>query len=194
MLNKAIEIATKAHAGQVDKSGNPYILHPLRVMLACESEIERICAVLHDVIEDTPITLEDIKKQGFSDEIIDVLDCLTRRGGESYDNFIDRILLNDTACHVKLADLCDNMDLTRISNPTAKDEERIKKYNEAAYKISESLPLNDGIENRRVISINGCVEIQPFMTHDDFLNRFICFVESHGWYFGGGTEDVTNKE
>ena len=68
MLNKAIEIATKAHVGQVDKSGNPCILHPLRVMLACESEIERICAVLHDVIEDIPITLEDIKKQGFSDE------------------------------------------------------------------------------------------------------------------------------
>jgi (p)ppGpp synthase/HD superfamily hydrolase len=62
-------------------------------MLACEREIERICAVLHDVIEDTPMTLEDIKKQGFSDEIIDALDCLTRRDGESYDNFIDRILL-----------------------------------------------------------------------------------------------------
>jgi (p)ppGpp synthase/HD superfamily hydrolase len=61
MLNKAIEIATKAHAGQVDKSGNPCILHPLRVMLACESEIERIYAILHDVIEDTPITLGGIK-------------------------------------------------------------------------------------------------------------------------------------
>ncbi|OPX92157.1 MAG: hypothetical protein A4E52_00098 [Pelotomaculum sp. PtaB.Bin013] len=86
------------------------------------------------------------------------------------------------------------MDLTRISNPTAKDEERMKRYNEAAYRISESLPLSDGIEDRRIISINGCVEIQPFMTHDDFLNRFIRFVESHGWYFGGGTEDVTGKE
>lgn len=194
MLNKAIEIATKAHAGQVDKGGNPYIFHPLRVMLSRGSELEQICAVLHDVVEDTPITLEEVAKQGFSDEIIEALDCLTKRAGENYDAYIDRVLTNQTACSVKLADLCDNIDLTRIKNPMDKDKERIKKYNEAAYKISEALPMADDIENARVISIDGCVEIQPFMTQDDFLNRFIRFVESQGWFFGGGTEDITNKE
>jgi len=194
MLNKAIEIATKAHAGQVDKEGNPYIFHPLRVMLTCDDELEQTCAVLHDVVKDTSITLEELAKQGFSDKIIEVLDCLTKRDGESYDAYIDRVLTNQTACSVKLADLCDNMDLTRIKNPTDKDEERIKKYNEAAYKISEALPMADDIENARVISIDGCVEIQPFMTEDDFLHRFIRFVESQGWFFGGGTEDITNKE
>lgn len=79
MLSKAITIAARAHDGQVDKSGNPYILHPLRVMMNCESETEKICAILHDVIEDTNITFEDLKRQEFSDEIITVLDCLTKR-------------------------------------------------------------------------------------------------------------------
>lgn len=126
MLNKAIQIAVKAHEGQVDKGGNPYILHSLRVMLSCNSEIERICAVLHDVVEDTPVTFEDIREQGFSDEIVNALDCLTRHKGESYDDFIRRVLKNKIACSVKLADLADNMDLTRISSPTDKDERRIK--------------------------------------------------------------------
>ncbi|MFL0195222.1 GTP pyrophosphokinase [Clostridium sp. WILCCON 0269] len=139
MLNKAIQIAVKAHEGQVDKGENPYILHPLRVMLSCNSEIERICAVLHDVVEDTSVTLEDIRKEGFPDEIVNALDCLTRRRGESYEDFIERVLKNKIACNVKLADLSDNMDLTRISNPTDKDEKRIKKYRKAFYKISKAL-------------------------------------------------------
>lgn len=139
MLNKAIEIAAKAHAGQVDKGGAPYILHPIRVMLNCESEAAKVCAALHDVIEDTNITLDDLRAEGFIDEIITILDCLTKRADESYDNFIDRVLSNETACRVKLADLADNMDLTRIQNPTTKDEERIKKYNQAADRISDAL-------------------------------------------------------
>lgn len=83
MLTEAIAIAAKAHRGQVDKGGNPYILHPLRVMMRCESEITRICAVLHDVIEDTTVTFDYLREQGFSDEIIAALDCLTKRKGES---------------------------------------------------------------------------------------------------------------
>ncbi len=140
MLNKAIEIATRAHAGQVDKAGEPYILHPLRVMLSRENGIERICAVLHDVVEDSEITFDDLCKEGFSEEIITVLDCLTNRNGESYDEFIYRILKNETACHVKLADLCDNMNLSRIENPNEKDEARMKKYSEAAERIMSALP------------------------------------------------------
>ncbi len=74
------------------------------------------------------------------------------------------------------------MNLTRIKNPTEKDEARIKKYNEAAERISDNLPMLDGIKNERVIRIEGCVSIQPFMTHDDFLERFIRFVQNHGWF------------
>jgi (p)ppGpp synthase/HD superfamily hydrolase len=139
MLNKAIEIAARAHAGQVDKGGEPYILHPLRVMLTRESELERICAVLHDVVEDSDIAFDDLRKTGFSEEVITVLDCLTKRDGESYDDFINRLLANETACHVKLADLRDNINLTRIKHPTSKDEARIKKYYRAIERISEAL-------------------------------------------------------
>ena len=147
MLNKAIEIAAKAHTGQVDKGGNPYIFHPLRVMMNyCDDndEMAQICAVLHDVIEDTNITLDDLRKDGFSEEVITALDCLTKRNGESYDDFISRIVTNKLACKVKRGDLADNMDLTRIANPTAKDEERFKRYREAADRIDEALPYYKG--------------------------------------------------
>jgi (p)ppGpp synthase/HD superfamily hydrolase len=139
MLNKAIEIAAIAHTGQVDKAGEPYILHPLRVMLGCGDEVERICAVLHDVVEDSSLGFDDLRREGFSDTVIEVLDCLTKRDGESYDDFIDRVLKNKTACRVKLADIKDNMDLTRISEPTEKDRQRIKKYQQAAERILKVL-------------------------------------------------------
>lgn len=194
MLNKAIEIATRAHAGQVDKAGEPYVLHLLRVMLSRENDLERICAVLHDVLEDSDISFDVLRKEGFSEEVIVVLDCLTKRKDESYDEFITRILENETACHVKLADLCDNMNLSRIENPNGKDEARIKKYNEAAERIMDVLSLQDEIKNERLIKVEGCVSIQPFMSQDDFTDRFISFIEKQGWYFGGGIEDVTDKE
>ena len=193
MLNKAIEIANRAHMGQVDKAGAPYILHPLRVMMTRDNEIERICAVLHDVIEDSDVTFDDLREEGFSEQIIEVLNCITKRAGESYDNFIDRILGNETACRVKLADLCDNMNISRIKNPTEKDKERIKKYRDAADQIADALPLEGGLEEERIIKIDGCVSIQPFLSHDDFLEKFISFVEINGWCFGGETEDVTDK-
>ena len=194
MLNKAIEIASKAHTGQVDKSGHPYILHPLRVMLNCEDETAKICAVLHDVVEDTNITLDDLKAYGFSDEVITALACLTKQHGESYNGFISRVLTNEIACRVKLADLADNMDLTRIQNPSAKDEERIKKYNDAADRISGTLPYADAIPDCRLIEINGVAEIYPNVSSDQFADMFIRFIESHGWFFGGGFKDITNEE
>ncbi|NCB41039.1 MAG: GTP pyrophosphokinase [Clostridia bacterium] len=135
MLNKAIEIAVHAHDEQLDKAGEPYILHPLRVMLAQTTELERICAVMHDVVEDSKFTFSDLRNIGFSEETIIVLDFLTKRNPESYDDFIDRVLLNETACHVKLADLEDNMNLSRIKNPTQEDFERVEKYRNAKQKI-----------------------------------------------------------
>ncbi|MBU4438002.1 MAG: GTP pyrophosphokinase [Acetobacterium sp.] len=143
MLNKAIEIAAIAHRGQIDKAGAPYILHPLRVMLTRDNELERICAVLHDVVEDSTITFEDLRKEGFSEIVLAVLDCLTKRDGENYEAFIGRILKNKTACRVKLADIEDNMDLSRIENPTEKDRERIEKYKNAVDRIVNRLENED---------------------------------------------------
>ncbi len=139
MLNQAIIIAARAHEGQLDKGGHPYILHPLRVMLQCQTEAERICAVLHDVVEDTNITLEYLREQGFTDEILTALACLTKRDGESYDDFISRVLQNELASRVKLADLRDNMDLSRIQTPSNEDEARMRKYQRAVDRIEATL-------------------------------------------------------
>ncbi|OPJ58245.1 GTP pyrophosphokinase [Clostridium chromiireducens] len=135
MIEKAILIAVNAHKGQVDKGGSPYILHPLRLMFSREDETEKICAVLHDVIEDTDVTLDYLREQGFSKEVLSALDALTRRNDENYEQFIDRIIENKIACNVKLADLNDNMDISRIKNLTEKDYERLEKYKKAKYKI-----------------------------------------------------------
>jgi Guanosine polyphosphate pyrophosphohydrolases/synthetases len=140
MLNKAIEIAAIAHIDQVDKAGEPYILHPLRVMLSCTDELERVCAVLHDVVEDSTVGFEDLRTEGFSEAVIEVLDCLTKRNGESYDAFIERVLKNKTASQVKLADINDNMNLSRIKNPTEKDRQRITKYEKAVAQILQAWP------------------------------------------------------
>lgn len=196
MLDKAILIASTAHQGQMDKAGEPYILHPLRVMLTRRTETERICAVLHDVIEDTNITLDYLKNEGFSENILSVLDALTRRKNETYDEFIDRILRNKIACYVKLADLSDNMDLTRIANPTKKDYKRIEKYRKAADRILETLEEEGDNEfnNVREIEINGCVSVPKGCSEDKFTDKFIEFIERNYWFFGGGIEDITDKK
>lgn len=139
MLEKAIILAARADAGQVDKGGEPYILHPLRVMLAQESEVARICAVLHDVLEDTPVTREDLLREGFSLEIVTALEALSKRPGENYELFIDRILGNELACRVKAADIRDNMNLDRLAEITARDLERVKRYEMSLEKITASL-------------------------------------------------------
>jgi (p)ppGpp synthase/HD superfamily hydrolase len=130
-LEKAISIAALAHAGQRDKAGAPYILHPLRVMLKMTTEEERITAVLHDLIEDTDWTIERLAQEGFHRKILDAVDCLTKREGEGYEAFIRRVRLNPLAVRVKIADLEDNMDITRLKKVTAADEKRIEKYRNA---------------------------------------------------------------
>lgn len=141
MLDKAILIAVKAHQGQTDKGGQPYILHPLRVMFSTNTETERICAVLHDVIEDTSVSLNYLRNEGFSEEIICALDALTRRNDETYNEFISRIINNKIACHVKLADLCDNMNLSRIENPSKNDYKRVEKYYKAKERILNAIKI-----------------------------------------------------
>lgn len=132
MLNKAIIIASKAHNGQFDKSGKPYILHPLRVMFYVDGEIKEQCtAVLHDVVEDTSVTFEYLSQQGFDDDIIEALKLLTRTDDEDYMLYISKLKPNAIAKAVKLADLKDNMDMTRLPNPTEKDFIRLEKYKTA---------------------------------------------------------------
>lgn len=136
-LERAIAIAAAAHAGQKDKAGNPYILHPLRVMLAVQVPEERIVAVLHDVVEDTPWTLDALRAEGFSNDVVAAVDALTRRDGEDYFEFVRRAVAHPIARPVKIADLRDNMDLARIAAPTGRDDARIDRYREALRMIGE---------------------------------------------------------
>jgi (p)ppGpp synthase/HD superfamily hydrolase len=133
-IEKAISIALRAHAGQVDKSGAPYILHPLRLMLRMKSEAEMMAAVLHDVLEDGPgWTDERLRAEGIPEDVIEIVGFLTKTAEEEhdYDLFINRVAQHPAATRVKLADLEDNMNLGRISQPTAKDLARVEKYRKA---------------------------------------------------------------
>ena len=128
-LESAIALSIAAHRGQVDKGGQPYILHPLRVMLQLESDSERIVAVLHDVVEDNQeYTMSRLESLGYSREILEALDCLTRRPEENYNEFVGRIKLNRLATRVKLADLEDNMDIRRLAGLSTVDYGRLQKY------------------------------------------------------------------
>ncbi|HEX2490882.1 MAG TPA: HD domain-containing protein [Blastocatellia bacterium] len=130
-LERAILIAAQAHLGQRDKAGAPYILHPLRMMMRMESEAAMIAAALHDVVEDSDWTLEQLRGEGFSEEVLQAVDCLTSREGETYDEFISRVRASAIARQVKIADLEDNMNVKRIGEITPKDLARIEKYHRA---------------------------------------------------------------
>ena len=133
MLERAISIAAEAHVNQVDRAGAPYILHPLRVMLAMAPDDDyRVAAVLHDVVEDCPSwPLDRLRAEGISETALEAIDAVTRRGGESYDAFIARAAKNGIGRIVKIADLRDNTDMNRIPNPTDSDWKRQLKYGKA---------------------------------------------------------------
>jgi (p)ppGpp synthase/HD superfamily hydrolase len=130
-LEDAIRLAVAAHEGQRDKVGQPYILHPLRVMFRLTTEAERIVGVLHDVLEDTPYSPDDLRKMGYSEEILQALDGVTKREGESYEDFVLRSKANPIARKVKLADLEDNMDPGRMAGVTEQDMQRLIRYRKA---------------------------------------------------------------
>ena len=135
-LQRAIEIATQAHQGQFDKAGRDYIGHPLRVMEMGMTENEKIVGVLHDVIEDTDWTFEKLADEGFSQEIIAALRCVTKLSeNENYDDFIERVKKNSLATAVKINDLTDNMDIRRLPYLSDKDVKRLKKYLKAYKKL-----------------------------------------------------------
>ena len=130
-IEKALQIAAKAHERQKDKEGLPYILHPLRVMAGVEGEEAQIVAVLHDVIEDTPVTADDLRRAGFSERVVAAILCVTHRKGEPYADYVVRCKADEVARRVKLADLEDNYRISwTILRPDRiePDLERIRKY------------------------------------------------------------------
>ena len=124
----ALELATAAHRGQVDKAGCNYINHPIKVAEVLNTKEERTVALLHDVVEDTDITLDNLRGCGFSDSVIVAVDCLTRRNGEPRDAYLQRIIENPLAVCVKLTDLTYNSDLSSLASPTEKDFARAARY------------------------------------------------------------------
>lgn len=123
-LERTIAVAAGANAGRVDKAGAPDILHPLRLVPAARTEAERILAALHDVVEDGPLSLEDLRREGLSEEVVRAVDALTRRAGEAYAAFVRRVARDPLARQVKRRDLLDDMDLSRLPRPRAEDVAR----------------------------------------------------------------------
>ena len=142
MLEKAMILAANAHMDQLDKGGNPYILHPVRVMLGCKTLDEKIVAMLHDTLEDSDLTAEDLLNEGFSTNIVDAVVCLTRDKNEDYMEHIQQVAKNPLATAVKLSDLADNMDLNRLPGLTPKDFQRLERY------LRAKLVLEDAQQNR----------------------------------------------
>lgn len=139
-LTRAIAIAIEAHQNQVDKYGQPYITHVLRVMQMGRTTEEKILGVLHDVVEDSSWTFEALEKEGLSPQLLEALRCVTKLSeDENYEHFVNRTLENRLASTVKLYDLSDNMDIRRIPTLGENDIPRLNKYLNAYRKIAAAL-------------------------------------------------------
>ena len=136
MIDIALAIAKKAHAGQVDKADVDYIQHPLYVASQVKTEQEKAVALLHDVIEDSDITAADLLASGLSNEVVTAVQILTKKKGQSYQEYLEKVKSNNLARVVKLADLKHNSDLSRLKSVTNTDHERVKKYKNAIYYLS----------------------------------------------------------
>ena len=137
LTKKALKLCFEAHKEQVDKSGMPYVFHPFHLAEQMADEATTIVALLHDVVEDTAISFEDLEKQGFSDEIMDALKLLTHDKNIPYMDYVAEIKKNTIATNVKLADLKHNSDLTRLSVVDEKALKRKEKYEKAIKFLSE---------------------------------------------------------
>lgn len=138
-LQTAIAIAHQAHAGQQDKAGKPYISHPLRVMERLSTIPDKIVGVLHDAVEDSELTLADLRDAGFADEVLTAVDAVTKRDGEEYEVYLQRVMADAIALRVKIADMTDNMDLSRIASPKDKDWKRLRKYEQTLPRLQQAL-------------------------------------------------------
>ena len=136
IIEKSLEIALKAYSGQKDKAGKTYILHPLRIMFKMESEYEMSVALLHDVIEDSVYSAEDLLAEGIPHEVVEAVNLLSKIDGETYDQFIARVIGNALASKIKLADIEDNINILRLESVGEKDLERVAKYHKAWKKLT----------------------------------------------------------
>lgn len=141
MFDKAIFIAAREHLGVKDKGGNAYILHPMRIAMRLRTNDEELMsiAILHDVIEDSKLTFEDLLNEGFSERVVAGLRLLTHQKGVSYDDYIDAMRGNRDALRVKREDLRDNSDITRLKGVTEKDLTRMEKYQRSFIKVEQYL-------------------------------------------------------
>ena len=137
LIEKSLEIALKAYLGQKDKAGKTYILHPLRLMAKMHTEDEMAVALLHDVIEDSDFTAGDLLSEGIPQNVVEAVELLSKQVGDSYDEFIDRVLDNPLAAKVKKADIEDNINVLRLNSVTEKDLQRIAKYHKAWKRLDE---------------------------------------------------------
>ena len=135
LIYKSLEIVTRIFNDKCDKGGFPYVIHLLKVYEGVSDYLEKVCALLHDVVEDTDVTYDDLKEVGYNNDVISVLEILTKVKGEDYRDYIERIISSENvhAMNIKLSDLRHNMDLGRIKNPTTNDYERVSKRYEPAY-------------------------------------------------------------
>lgn len=131
LMLRAIELASEGHLSQTDKAGEPYLGHPARVAESCETDDERMVGLMHDLIEDTDVTAQTLIDEGFPTHVVEAVVALSRQEGETYDEFIERLAPNPLARRVKIADLLDNMDVTRLPVLTRHDCERLMKYHRA---------------------------------------------------------------
>lgn len=137
-LDRAIVIAIEAHDGQLDtQNGRPYIEHPFRVMNAGQTLQEKIVGVLHDIIEDTSWTVNQLREEGFSEEIVDAVDAISVRDNEQYDDYLARVEKNSIAVRVKINDLTDNMDIRRLNEINYQSLSRLQKYLKAYKHLTE---------------------------------------------------------
>lgn len=136
-LERALQVAVQAHAGQKDKSGASYIFHPIRVMMRCKTPDAKILALLHDVVEDTSVTFEELRAEGFSSESLATLRLLTHSENEPYEDYIERLSNNRSAEEVKIADLEDNADVRRLREVDERSVDRLRKYLKAYRRLVE---------------------------------------------------------
>jgi (p)ppGpp synthase/HD superfamily hydrolase len=141
LLSKAILIATNAHHGQFDKGGNPYILHPFKVMSLLEETDEELqcVALLHDVIEDTKTSFQDLRDAGMTDRVIEAVRLLTKMPGQTYEEYKAGVFSNVDAMKVKKADLTHNTDARRLKGVSEKDIERVARYHRFMWEILAKL-------------------------------------------------------
>jgi len=132
-LSDTIIFATDAHNGQLDKSGEPYILHPLRIMLKMDSDEMRQVALLHDVLEDTDKTVNNLIDKGFSDSVIDAVVAITKIKNETYEEYLKRVKSNSIALKVKVEDINDN--LNRLENLDINTQTRLKNKYKRAFEL-----------------------------------------------------------